>query len=152
MKILVAEDDRASRRRLEVTLKKWGYEVIATADGKQAWEKYQETEDLPLIVLDLEMPGMDGLDVCRKVRMASESQLPYIIFLSAFESKEDVAEGLLAGADDYVTKPFHPMELRARVKVGVRVIELQQTLENRVKELEDAFDKINELHDILKKR
>ena len=109
-------------------------------------------KDLPLLVLDLEMPGLDGLDVCRKVRMASDSQLPYIIFLSAFESKEDIAEGLLAGADDYVTKPFHPMELRARVHVGARVVELQQALANRVKELEDAFDKINQLHDLLKKR
>ena len=114
MKILVAEDDRTSRKSLETTIGKWGYDVVTAADGVEAWDVFQKQgEEFPLIMLDLKMPRISGLEVCRKVRSLSDARLPYIIFLSARESKSIIAEGLLAGADDYITKPFDQTELKA---------------------------------------
>ena len=97
MRVLIADDDRSTRRLLEAALTQWGYEVLSTADGTEAWQALQQHDRPPLVVLDLEMPGLDGIEVCRKVRESSDSQLPYIIFLSAWERKEDITEGLQAG-------------------------------------------------------
>ena len=149
MRVLIAEDDRASRRLLEATLTRWGYEVLSTADGTEAWQVLQQDDRPPVVVLDLEMPGLDGIEVCRRVRESSDSQLPYIIFLSSWEGKNDITEGLRAGADDYVTKPFDSDELRARIQVGARVVKLQEALANRVRELEEAMSRIKQLHGLL---
>lgn len=149
MRILIAEDDRFSRRLLEAALTRWGYEVVSTSDGTEAWQELQQDDRPSLVILDLEMPGLDGIEVCRRVRESSDSQLPYIIFLSAWEGKKDISEGLRSGADDYVTKPFDSDELRARIQVGARVVKLQEALANRIKELEEAMSRIKQLHGLL---
>ena len=149
MQILIAEDDRSSRRILEATLTHWGYQVVTTSDGNEAWRVLQQDDCPPLVVLDLEMPGLDGIEVCHRVRETSDSQLPYIIFLSASEEKQIIAEGLKAGADDYVTKPFDSEELQARIQVGARVVRLQQSLTGRIRELEEATTRIKQLHGLL---
>ena len=149
MKVLIAEDDLVSRRLLEATLAKWGYEVVVTVDGHEAWQVLQQQGAPPLAILDWMMPGVDGLEVCRKVRSASDSQLPYIILLTARDGKPRMVEGLDAGADDYVTKPFDPEELHARIRVGERVLGLQSALADRAHQLEGASSRIKILQGLL---
>jgi diguanylate cyclase (GGDEF)-like protein len=139
MKILIAEDDSVTRRVLEVTLAKWGYEVIVARDGDEALAALQSTEAPPLAILDWMMPGKDGIEVCGKVRQSPSATPTYIILLTAKTEKEDVVAGLDAGADDYLTKPFERSELRARIEVGVRVVNLQKKLAKRVEELNLAL-------------
>jgi len=149
MRILIAEDDAVSRRRLEATLRKWGYEVLAVEDGLAAWEVLQGETPPSLAILDWMMPGMDGIEVCRKVRERSPSRPLYIIVLTARGSREDVVAGLQAGGDDYVTKPFDREELHARVRVGLRVLQLQMNLAARVRELEEALARVKQLQGLL---
>ncbi len=149
MKILIAEDEPGSRRLLEVSLTRWGHQVVVTSNGEDAWQVAQEPNAPPLLVLDWLMPRMDGVDVCRKVRARHDRQLSYIILLTSRGSKEDLVEGLEAGADDYVTKPFDAQELRARIEVGSRVIQLQSTLAQRVEELEAALSREKQLQGLL---
>jgi len=136
MKILIAEDGQTERFLLEMTLAKWGYEVVATCDGKEAWQALSREDAPQLAILDWMMPGMDGTETCRKFRETCSSRPAYIIILTARTDKEDIIEGLQAGADDYLTKPFNPEELHARVQVGLRTLELQGSLADRAKELE----------------
>lgn len=149
MKILIAEDDPVSRKLLESYLTKWGYEVAATSDGNAAWDVLAGTDPPLLAILDWMMPGHDGIELCRKIREDHQLDSAYIILLTAKGQKEDVITGLEAGADDYVVKPFYPEELRARIEVGVRVIQLQTSLENKVHELELAIAKVKRLHGLL---
>lgn len=151
MKILIAEDDGTSRTILENVLTKWGYQVIAVKDGEDAWKKLQESDPAPLMVLDWMMPKMDGLELCRKVREAEKpgDQSFYIILLTGRNTKEDIVAGLQAGANDYITKPFDKDELKARVDVGRRVVELQSELSRNVKELKNALEHIKTLQGIL---
>lgn len=123
MRILIAEDDPISRCMLEATLKNWGYDVIVTSNGREAWQSLQQ-DDPQLAILDWMMPGLDGVQVCRKAREAPSRERIYIILLTAKGEKDDIVAGLEAGADDYVTKPFDRAELRARVDVGIRMVEL----------------------------
>jgi DNA-binding response OmpR family regulator len=136
MRVLVAEDDLISNRLLTATLVHWGYEVVTTRDGAEAWEVLRRPDSPPLCILDGMMPEMDGLDLCRQAREARGGEPLYLILLSARGSKESVVEGLKAGADDYIIKPFESEELRARLEVGLRVLRLQHTLIQRVTELE----------------
>ena len=149
MRILIADDDPASRRLLEATLTRWGYEVVVTSDGEQAWQAVESADPPPLFILDWLMPAMDGVDVCRKARARKNARSAYIILLTSRSSKEDLIAGLEAGADDYVTKPFDPQELQARLHVGCRVIELQRTLAARVEELEAALSREKHLQGLL---
>ena len=128
MKILVADDDAASRRALEVTLRKWDYEVTTAADGEQAWEILQAAEAPRLAILDWMMPGMDGVEVCRRLRRQSREPYSYILLLTARDDMQDVVQGLDSGADDYLTKPFDPEELRARLRTGRRLLALLGSL------------------------
>jgi two-component system cell cycle response regulator len=128
MRVLVAEDDLTSRLVLQKTMAKWGYEVSSVCDGNAAWEELQKPDAPALLVLDWEMPGMDGIDVCRKLRAAESGHPRYIILLTARSGTEDLVAGLEAGANDYVGKPFEPAELRARVDVGRRFVELYDQL------------------------
>jgi CheY-like chemotaxis protein len=149
MRILIAEDRHVSRRLLEVQLQKWGHEVQVTVDGDGAWEAIQQKDAPPLAILDWMMPGVDGVEICRRVR-ARESALPlYIILLTARTASDDVVQGLNAGADDYVTKPFNAAELQARLSVGIRIVLLQRQLAGQIAELEEALAHVEELHGIL---
>ena len=128
MRVLVAEDDPTSRLVLQRSMAKWGYEVLAVCDGNEAWEESQKPDAPTLLVLDWEMPGMDGIDVCRQVRAHEKGRSCYIILLTARRDTEDLVAGLEAGANDYVGKPFAAAELRARVDVGRRFVELNERL------------------------
>jgi DNA-binding response OmpR family regulator len=149
MRILVAEDQAVSRRILEATLRKWGYEVIAVEDGTQAWEALQAEDAPPLVILDWLMPGMDGIEICRQIRQSPSRRPIYLILLTARGGSEDKVTGLQSGADDYITKPFNHEELRARVQVGIRVLELQGALAQRVRELEEALSRVKTLQGLL---
>jgi two-component system, cell cycle response regulator len=128
VRILIAEDDFTSRNMLAAVLKKSGYEVVETSNGSEAWEEMQKSDTPRLAVLDWMMPEMDGLEVVCRVRTLQTDRPPYIIILTAKGDKADMIAGLDAGADDYLAKPFHPGELRARVEVGRRMIEMQNKL------------------------
>lgn len=149
MKLLVAEDDLTSRRILEAILPKWGYDVLAVANGAEALSALTAAEAPKLAVLDWMMPGLDGVEVCRRVREQPTAEPPYIIMLTALERKTDIVHGLQAGANDYITKPYDTNELQARLGVGRRVVELQGTLAHRVAELQDALAHIKTLQGIL---
>jgi DNA-binding response OmpR family regulator len=149
MKILIAEDDPVSRMLLKTHLEIWGHEPVTTVDGTEAWAVLQAAEAPTLAVLDWMMPGLDGLEVCRRARDRPAAPPLYIILLTARANRPDTIEGLSAGADDYVTKPFDAAELRARVGVGVRVVELQTELAARIADLEEALARVDHLHGIL---
>ena len=128
MRILIAEDDATSRLLLKRVLTGWGYAVTVTADGDEALRELLAVDAPRLAILDWMMPGMDGVDVCRRLRALETRQPPYLILLTALDKKGDVVTGLEAGADDYVGKPYDPDELRARVAVGRRLVELNERL------------------------
>ncbi len=128
MKILVAEDDLVTRRILEAYLEKWGYEVVMAADGQEAWRFLQQDDAPRLAVLDWMMPGMDGTSICREVMKLNLQPYIYLILLTTRGYKEDIIKGLEAGADEYLTKPFDPYELKARLRSGARIVELQDSL------------------------
>ncbi len=136
MRVLIAEDDPTSSRVLEAVLKKQDYEVLAVADGDAAWELLRRDDAPRLAILDWMMPGMDGGEVCSKVRELDTQTPTYILLLTALGSKRNIVTGFEAGADDYLTKPFDREELLARVKVGRRIVELQSALADRLKEIE----------------
>jgi diguanylate cyclase (GGDEF)-like protein len=139
MRILIAEDDLVSRRVLAVQLTKWGHEVIITENGLDAWESINRADAPHLVILDRMMPGLDGIEICRRLRQRENGSSTYVILLTAMSRKEDLVEGLEAGADDYLTKPFDRHELRVRLQAGARIVELQTSLCERVKELEQAI-------------
>jgi two-component system, cell cycle response regulator len=128
MKILIADDDPVSSRLLDRLLVKWGYEVIAAHDGSEAWEVLQAENAPRVALLDWIMPGIDGLEICRRVRARSSQPYVYIMLLTANDKVGNLVEGLESGADDYLTKPFHPQELRARLRVGLRMLDLESRL------------------------
>jgi len=128
MRILIAEDDPVSRRLLQAMLVKWGYDVQVTCDGAEALQAFQ-AEDAPrLAILDWMMPGMDGIDICRRIRQQKDGPYTYVIMLTTRNRREDIIQGLEAGADDYIVKPFDAHELQARVRAGRRIIDLQAAL------------------------
>jgi diguanylate cyclase (GGDEF)-like protein len=127
-RILVAEDDPVSRRVLEAFLTKWGYEVILAANGTDALETLEKHDAPRLAVLDWMMPGLEGVQVCQRVREGATRPYTYMVLLTARGQKEDLLKGLDMGADDYLTKPFDAQELRARLHVGQRIVDLQDAL------------------------
>jgi two-component system cell cycle response regulator len=127
-KILIAEDDPVSRRLLEVFLTRWSYQVEVATSGTQALELLEQIDAPRLAVLDWMMPGLEGVQVCRKIRERKDRPYTYILLLSARGQKEDMLVGLGSGADDYLTKPFDAQELRARLHVGRRILQLQDGL------------------------
>lgn len=147
--VLIAEDDPASRRLLQITLEKWGFEVEVCCDGQEAWQVLQRAEAPQLAILDWMMPGIDGLEICRRLRALPQQRVCYAILLTAKDQKQDLAEGLGSGADDYMVKPFDPRELKARLQVGIRLLSLQQTLAGRVSELEEALAQVKVLQGLL---
>ena len=128
MRILIAEDDFTSRTVLAGVLRKEGHQVEATVNGAEAWQALQQPDAPALVILDWEMPEMDGPEVVRRVRALETDRPPYILMLTSRGEKADIIAGLEAGANDYLAKPFDPGELRARVEVGRRMVEMQAAL------------------------
>ncbi len=130
MKALIADDDPVVLESLTLLLKKWGHEVLAVTDGLDAWDILQQPDAPKLLLLDWEMPGLDGLDVCKKVRQKADKDTgyTYIIMLTGKVGKDDLVVGFDAGVDDYLTKPFDPNELKIRVRTAKRMLDLQQQL------------------------
>ncbi len=126
--VLIAEDDPIFRRLLQSRLSNWGYSVIAVNDGTEAWRLLQEVNPPELLILDWIMPGIDGIELCRRIRGTQGERYQYILLVSGKDEKQDVVAGLDAGADDYLTKPFDIGELRARLLAGNRILTLQREL------------------------
>jgi signal transduction histidine kinase len=137
MKVLIAEDDSVSRRLLRDHLEKWGHEVIEAADGAAAWSVF-ESQPVPMVIADWMMPGMDGVELVRRIRALHITPYVYIILLTAKTQKADIVHGMEAGADDFVAKPFDREELRVRIKAGERVLRLERTLQEQNQALRDA--------------
>jgi len=127
-RILVAEDEITFRLMLKTFLTKWGYQVVVATNGSEAWKVLQGEDRPRLALLDWMMPNMDGVEICRAVREKKPDPFIYLLLLTSRDQKQDVVEGIEAGADDYLIKPFDPSELRARIHAGERIIELQDRL------------------------
>lgn len=128
MRIIMAEDDVASREVLQLNLEAWGYVPVVCKDGEEAWTAFQQKDAPRLAVLDWMMPGLSGVEVLEQVRGLPHGRSTYVILLTAKSQREDLLKGLESGADDYITKPFDRQELRARIRVGARVVALQNKL------------------------
>jgi diguanylate cyclase (GGDEF)-like protein len=137
VKVLIADDDPISRRLLETHVAKWGYEAIVAGDGAEAWGMLQREDAPRLAVLDWMMPGMDGPHICREIRRCADRPYTYLLLLTAKSRKEDIVEGMEAGADDFLTKPFDAQELKARLRAAKRILDLEEAL--RVQSLHDAL-------------
>jgi len=149
MKVLIADDDRVSLLFLRRTLVRVGHEVVEANNGREALEILESAEAPRLAVLDWMMPGIDGLELCRRLRNGRDSRYVYIILLTARSQKQDVAAGLEAGADDYLIKPCDPLELRWRVHAGERVLNLEGALEEGLRELRQALAHVRKLQGLL---
>ncbi|MEJ2641067.1 MAG: diguanylate cyclase [Desulfosarcinaceae bacterium] len=125
--ILIADDDPVTRKLLERTLSKRGHQVTVVDDGRKAFERFRK-EFFPLVVSDWMMPGMDGLEICKAIRGVETEGYVFIILLTSRDNRRDIVRGLEAGADDYLTKPFNPAELAARINTGIRILELERSL------------------------
>lgn len=149
MRILIAEDDNTSRMVLASILSGEGYDVTSAEDGGAAWQLLQQPGAPSLAIVDLMMPGLDGLELVRRVRALPNSVPPYLIIVSTKDDKADVVAGLGAGANDYLTKPYDAGELRARIEVGRQLIEARIALNEKVEELELALKEVRTLKGIV---
>ncbi|NOY81893.1 MAG: response regulator [Kiritimatiellaeota bacterium] len=147
--ILVADDDPTMLTLLVHLLRNEGFEVVAVSDGDAAWEHLCKPDAPPMALLDWIMPGVNGVDLCRKVRELDRPTPTYLIMLTALKEVEDAVDALDTGADDYMTKPFNQAELHARIRAGFRIVELQEALAARIRELEEAARHIEQLQGIL---
>lgn len=130
MKVLIAEDDFISSKFLENFLGKMGFTPITAADGMDAWKALHQDGDIRLVVSDWMMPRMDGVELCRRIRAEASERYVYFIVITAKDNREDVIEGLEAGADDFIVKPFNAEELKCRVEIGQRILDLQDRIVN----------------------
>ena len=149
MKLLIAEDDAMSQIMLKAMVAKAGYDPILTGDGLSAYEVLSKPDAPKLAILDWMMPGMDGVEVCRKVREIKTSNPPYLILLTSRDNREDIVKGLKSGANDYIVKPYDVEELQVRIGVGRKVVDLQASLAGRIAELQAALAQIKTLQGIL---
>ena len=147
MRILIAEDDAVPARILDQLSRSWGYETQLVKDGPSSLDAMQAEGGPQLALLDWMMPGLDGPEVCRQLR--ENGRTPYLILLTAKTHQADIVAGLDAGADDYLVKPFDPAELHARIKAGIRIIDLQARLAAHVKKLEEALGNVRRLSGLL---
>lgn len=149
VRVLIAEDDLTSALLLGHALKRWGHEPVGASTGTQALA-ILETADAPkLALLDWMMPGLTGPEICRRLRSRPGGASTYLILLTAKEGKDNAVAGLASGADDFVTKPFHPAELQARIAAGVRIVRLQSTLNERVRDLEQSLAQVKRLQGLV---
>jgi len=149
MKILIAEDDLTSQLMIKSIVVTAGYEPIVTGDGQNAYEILVKPDAPKLAVLDWMMPGMDGVELCRKVRELKSNDPAYLILLTSRDNKKDIIHGLKSGANDYIIKPYDVDELQVRIGVGRRVVDLQASLAGRITELQAALAQIKTLRGLL---
>jgi sigma-B regulation protein RsbU (phosphoserine phosphatase) len=149
LQVLVADDEPVSRTVVGAMLKKAGYPVIFAPDGDQAWQRLNSDDPPSIVLLDWEMPGIQGPEVVERLRALQASTPTYVILLTSRDTSADIVRGLRAGADDYVTKPANEDELIARVNVGARVVQLQLALADRVRSLEEALANVQALQTLL---
>lgn len=149
MKILVADDEPVSLYLVKSTLLQQGYDITVCHDGLQALNALRAEGAPRLAILDWMMPTLDGPEVCQQLRAAGKVQPLHLILLTVKGQSRDIVTGLQSGADDYITKPFDPQELVARVAVGRRLVELQHNLAERVQELEKALTRVKQLRGLL---
>jgi two-component system NtrC family sensor kinase len=145
MRVLMAEDDPVSRTLLQTILEKWGHAPVVACDGREALSILEGADAPEIAILDWMMPEMDGPEICRRIRLRTPVKSAYIILLTAKSQREDLAAGLAAGADDYVSKPFDIQELHARFQTGVRVVHGQRCLFERARELEVLLNRLCQL-------
>lgn len=144
MRIVVAEDNPATKKLLEALLKKFGHDPVFAGNGREAWELLSK-EDFQMVIADWMMPEMDGVTLCKKIRADSSKKYIYIIMLTAKSLKDDIVEGLNAGANDYLTKPFHHGELMARIKAGEKILQLEDNLAEKNRELQALNGRLKNL-------
>ncbi|MDD2707606.1 MAG: response regulator [Verrucomicrobiae bacterium] len=149
MKTLIADDDNTSRFLLVCAMRKLNHETVEASNGAAAWEEIQKPDAPDLCVVDWMMPGIDGLELCRRMRAHPGLKNKYIILLTSRDKKDDIVTGLEAGSDDYLTKPFDQKELCARVKAGERILNLQKELADKVGELEKALGQVKQLKGLI---
>ena len=149
MRALIADDDRVATAILSSALRGWEIDAVVTHDGAAAWDVLTSDAPPPLAIVDWMMPGLDGLELCRKIRQNDAAAHTYVILLTSRDRLEDVVAGLDAGADDYLVKPFRSAELRARITAGVRVLSLQARLADQVAELQKALANVKQLSGLL---
>lgn len=130
---------------VQVCLENWGYRVESVTNGNEAWAVLRKSDAPQIAILDWEMPELDGVELCRRIKETEFTSPPYIIMLTARDSKTDIVRGFDAGADDYMTKPFNDNELRARVRVAERLVRTQSSLSESVAELKEALNQLEML-------
>jgi DNA-binding response OmpR family regulator len=148
MRVLIADDDVVLRFSLRAHLERWSYEVTECVDGHQAWTALQQ-ETPSLAILDWNMPGVDGPSLCRDLREVPALSAMYVILITGNQDQKDVVLGLESGADDYIKKPFDWNELRARLRIGSRIVSLQHALAARVSDLQQALSDVKRLGGLL---
>lgn len=149
MKVLIAEDDPVTRKLVRHLLAKEQYEIVIAEDGTQA-QQLIERERPDIVLTDWMMPGIDGVELCQQIRAVAPGQpYVYIILITVRDEKRDISEGLSAGADDYIIKPFDTGELLARVRAGERIVRLETSLRTRNEELEESLSTIRQLRSLI---
>ena len=144
MTVLIAEDEPVSRRLLERAVRKFGHEAVAAGDGETAWE-YFSRGDFGFVITDWVMPGIDGLELCRRIRSVARPNYVYIIMVTSCDGPEDLLTGMEAGADDFLIKPFDVPELQVRMRAAERILKLQQELSEKNQELADVNARLEHL-------
>ncbi|MCZ7647261.1 MAG: response regulator transcription factor [Planctomycetota bacterium] len=149
MKVMACDDDKITRLLLCTQLRKWGHEVVEAASGEEAIQIMTGADAPRLAILDWMLPGMQGPEVCAKLRELRVENPPYLILLTGKNEQDDLVRGFDSGADDYIVKPFREAELLARLRAGIRILDMQQRLSERVHALESALSKIKALQGLL---
>jgi DNA-binding response OmpR family regulator len=149
MYALVADEDRVTVTLLTASLRRWNLQAVIASDGAAAWEMLNGADPPALAIVDWMMPRLDGVELCRRVRQSPMLSHIYLILLTARRRRADLVEGLEAGADDYLVKPFDAQELRARVNVGIRIVRLQQQLTEQIATLRETLANVKQLKGLL---
>ncbi|MCA9551260.1 MAG: response regulator transcription factor [Myxococcales bacterium] len=148
-RVLVADDAPTERAILSRKLQEWGYLPVVCKDGDEVWALVESGEAPDLMVLDWLMPGLDGVELCRRIRALEGARAPFILLLTGLAGPASLAAAFEAGANDYVVKPFDPVVLAARLRNGARILDLQDRLSDRVQALEEALAKVKRLQGLL---
>jgi DNA-binding response OmpR family regulator len=149
MKVLIADDHRENRALLQALLRGESYQTIEARNGEEALAELTKATEPIVALLDWQMPKMEGLDVCAAARRLPNPPPMFLFLVTVRDSKDDIVAGLRSGANDYITKPFHKDEMLARIKIGAQMVQLQQSLLDRVRELADALARVKQLSGLL---